>query len=424
MTGYEAELRWLYELGGAGMKFGLERMRAAYQRFGSPAKGFRVVHVAGTNGKGSSCAMIERGLRAAGYRTALFTSPHLHQFVERVRIDGNPLDTAEAAETLARFRKADLPLSFFEYAALLGFCAARNHEVDYLVLEVGLGGRLDATNVIAKSELSVITQIALDHTSILGETTAEIAREKAGIFREGGRALIGSTEAADVLREEAEKKSMNVFEFGRDFGFSGDASGSRCEVRVGDDVVFAGALSLRGMHQRQNAAIAAASLTQLLPVEQHEHAILTALTDTSWPGRLEHFDHSGAHVILDGAHNPSGAKALAAHVAENSKEAVLLFGALEGKDHEAMLARFDALAVERVYALPAMRRAGDVHDFPKVRSGIAAASVSEGFELAVDKARERGVPLVVFGSLFVVSEVRALLLGLKPGVETDPVIAL
>lgn len=398
------------------MKFGLDRMRSAYDRFGRPGEDLRIVHVAGTNGKGSTCAMIERGLRAAGHNTALFTSPHLHQFVERVRIDGEPIDRREAANHIARFRKAELPLSFFEYAALLALCAARDHQVDFLVLEVGLGGRLDATNAIHTSALSVVTQIALDHTSILGDTTAEIAREKAGIFRESGRAILGSTEAPEVLREEAEKKHMQVLELGRDFGFDGDV------ISFGDEVVFQGPLALKGAHQRQNAAIAAAALTALLP--ESLSPIEVALSDAKWPGRLEHFMYKDVSVVLDGAHNPNGAAAFAKFAAQETQKAVLLFGALEGKAHEAMLAPFDTLAIDRVYALPKMRRAGDARDFLQVRPGTAAEDVRSGFELAVDKARANNVPLLVFGSLFVVSEVRALILGLTPGLQTDPVIAL
>ena len=191
---YEAALRWLYGLSARGIRLHLDRMRGAVAARGMPQKGLRVVHVAGSNGKGSVCAMVERGLRAAGYRTGLFTSPHLHRYAERVRIAGRPLGEGEVADRLEELRQAmpDLPrLTFFEVTALLAFEAFRDHAVDAVVLEVGLGGRLDATNVVGAPLCSVVTGIALEHTRILGDTLERFADAK-GVRSCGVRRFVGN----------------------------------------------------------------------------------------------------------------------------------------------------------------------------------------------------------------------------------------
>ena len=180
MSGYQEALTWMYGLESRGVKLGLAPMQAALSLRGNPHDGLRYLHVAGTNGKGSVCAMTERALRAAGYRTGWFSSPHLHRYVERIRINGRPIAEAEMARRLFSLRDDPrLPqLTFFEYTTVAAFEAFREHGCDVVVLEVGLGGRLDSTNVVSPT-VTVVTNIGLDHMHVLGDNIRSIAREKA-----------------------------------------------------------------------------------------------------------------------------------------------------------------------------------------------------------------------------------------------------
>ncbi|MFK8003150.1 MAG: folylpolyglutamate synthase/dihydrofolate synthase family protein [Polyangiales bacterium] len=423
---YAESLGWIYSLGSEGMKFGLGRMRRALKKRGRPDAQLRFVHVAGSNGKGSTCAMIERGLRAAGYKTGWFSSPHLHRYAERFRVNGRPLGDAEVARRLAEFRESDLGLTFFEYSVLLAFEAFRDHECDVVILEVGLGGRLDATNTIERSELCVVTNIALEHTAILGDTKSLIAKEKGGIFRRGSLAVIGAEDdvgggaeqrAGSVLQKMAKRRDMDPWCIDREFRGTPLARG-RTEIRVGR-TRYALRLSLAGQYQVHNASVAAAALHRLRACGFRipRTAVETALTKAKWPGRLERQLVDGVEYIFDAAHNPDGCRALAAHLETlPAKNTVLLFGALADKDHEAMLAPFDGLVDARIYSLPAMRRAADLADFRRLRTGTIAKNVDS----ALSMAKRRGLRVVVAGSIFLVSAIRSRVLGIR----SDPPIAL
>ncbi len=432
---YARSLHWLYGLGSEGMKFGLERMREAMARRGHPARDIPVVHIAGTNGKGSVSAMVERGLRAAGYKTGWFSSPHLHRYAERFRIDGVPLSDGEVATRIDTLRAAALGLTFFEYSVLLALESFAAHQVDVIVLEVGLGGRLDATNAIDGAALCVVTRIAKDHTAILGDDIPTIAREKGGIFREGVPVVIGARgEAQVVLREMAEDRQMDAWCIGRDFdgriangvAFDDAASSSvapKVRWTVGD-ARYDLAPSLPGPHQVQNGAIALATLHRLrdLGFVVEQAAMAAAIEDVRWAGRMESLQKDERAYLFDCAHNPDGCRALAAHLQTlqgDGRANVLLFGALGDKDYEAMLSAMDDLVAARVYALPPMRRAGDLHALAQVRAGKVAASVAEGIALAQEAAGAQG-RVIVAGSIFLVSAVRAAVFDF----ETDPPIAL
>ncbi len=188
----EHALALLYARIPLGMRLGLDPMLEACARSGHPERAFAAVHVAGTNGKGSVCAMVEAIARAEGYKTGLYTSPHLSRFAERIRLDGEPLSDDALASVLDRALRAGADLSFFEAATLAAFLAFRDARVDIAIVEVGIGGRLDATNVIPKPRAAAITRIALDHTDRLGSTLVEIAREKAGIAKPGLEIALGA----------------------------------------------------------------------------------------------------------------------------------------------------------------------------------------------------------------------------------------
>jgi len=442
---YASELQWLYGLSARGIRLELDRMRGGLAHRGNPQRGLAVVHVAGTNGKGSVSSFCERMLRAAGYRTGIFTSPHLHRFVERFKVNGRPLSEAEVTRRLADQRRDAEnmpPLTFFEHSALLAMEAFRDHGCDVVVLEVGLGGRLDATNVIEDPAISVVTRIAFDHMNILGDTLSAIAKEKAGIFKNGRPAVIGARdpEPRRVLLDVARRKKTAPWVIGREFDGTPTPRGAR--IRVGDDERDF-RLGLAGAHQAENAAIAVAAMHRLRADGWSigDDAIATGLAKTTWPGRLElrsvpdGADGPRPRFLFDCAHNPDGCLALAAHLramrtraTETSPQAgsakkprtVLLFGALADKEHEPMLACFDDVVDRRVYAVPDVPRAPkSAKVFTAIRDGVVAKSVHEGIAKAERLAGPDGL-VVVGGSIFLVQEARAHVLGLR----TDPSISM
>ncbi len=432
---YVEALEWLYGLSARGVRLELDRMRGAVAERGNPQDAVPVVHVAGTNGKGSVCAMVERSLREAGYRTGRFASPHLHRFAERVTIGGAPLPESEVAERLSDIRSVLPtlpPLTFFEVSALMAFEAFRDHRCDVAVVEVGLGGRLDATNVIASPAVSVITRIAKDHTRILGDTLSAIAHEKAGILRPGVPAVIGAREpeARAAIEAELERHGTDAWWIGEDF--EGEAvvpsgtlpldSAGRARLRVGDRQSEY-ALGLRGEFQAENAAIARAALERLdASLAMPSMAIREGLENVEWPGRLEVVRDGDRHVVFDCGHNPDGCEAFGAFLQrrEVPGPVVLLFGAMADKDYANMLGPFDDVVDQRVYAIPPMPRAPEsLAVFQAVRPGELAPSVSEGLARARALAGPDGTVLVA-GSIFLVQAVRAEVLG----VRSDPPIAM
>lgn len=423
VSAYEREVAWAYSLQPRGIRLELDRMRAALRLFGSPERALRVVHVAGTNGKGSVSAMIERGLRANGLTTGLYTSPHLHSFTERVQVNGRPIARNEAARWLRSVRERlaapDAPaLTFFEVATLLAFLVFRERGVDVVVLEVGLGGRLDATNVLARPLLTVITRIARDHEAYLGRTLAKIAGEKAGILKRGVPCLSGveASSAQAAITARAAELGAEVRWLGRELTFRGAGV---LDVALGAARMTGLRVPLAGAHQRRNAALAAGALLALerrLRLDRGRSR--RGIEATRWPGRLELVPGRPA-VLLDAAHNPDGAQALAAHLAARPKEKrVLVFGAMRDKDWPAMLAALGPEVSSTIFCAPPLGRAERPEVLAKGR-GTAASSV----EAAVDAAKRRAGPtglVVVCGSIFVLAAARAHVLG----IASDPPIAM
>jgi dihydrofolate synthase / folylpolyglutamate synthase len=390
-----------------GMRLGLEPMRDACIRTDHPEKAFPAVHVAGTNGKGSVCAMVESIARAQGLRTGLYTSPHLCRFAERIRLDGEPIDDAALASLLRQALAAGSDLSFFETATLAAFLAFREANVDIAIVEVGIGGRLDATNLIPAPRAAAITRIALDHTDRLGPTLIDIAREKAGIAKPGVDLVLGPM-SPDVRAAIDEVARVNG-------ATTSDARAVQAPARIG----------LAGEHQKDNARIAALLGARIGATPA---AIEEGLAAVRWPGRLEQVD---PRWLLDAAHNPDGAEALARYLRRATTPSpqppganVLLFGALGDKDWRAMLAILAPLASKRIYVpLPgAARTAIDPREMNALYAGEVASSVDEAISLANAHANAiRPESLVVAtGSMVLVGEVRAKLLGLP----RDPPVAL
>lgn len=400
-----------------GMLLGLDRVRGALESVGAPHVGIACVHVAGSNGKGSTCAMVESIAREAGLRTGLYTSPHLSRFAERIRIAGEPIGDAAFDRALGMALKAEgAPglgeLTFFEVLTIAAFIAFREAGVDLAVLEVGLGGRLDATNVVEAPLVTAITSIALEHSEVLGRTEALIAREKAGILKRGAPSVLGplSAEASGAIDEVV--RAVGAGPVRR------IARGERPDVEV----------SLAGPHQGENAAVAAAIagfLVDCFPAIGG--AVGRGLGKARWPGRFERFDRpewGGVRVILDCAHNPHGAAALAATLEAEGIEPSsvhLVFGALADKEWREMLRILAPRSGRRYYTSPRGRSPAPLSELAGVAEGEELPSPKEALARAMGEARRgQGTTVLVAGSIYLVGEIRAALLG----EEADPVIAL
>lgn len=389
-------LRRLYERIPLGMRLGLGPMREACVRAGHPEQAFPVVHVAGTNGKGSVSAMVEAIARAHGMRTGLYTSPHLSRFAERIRIDGEPVTDEALAALLGRALDEGHDLSFFETATLAAFHAFRDAHVDLAVVEVGLGGRLDATNVVPTPRAAAITRIALDHTDRLGTTLVQIAREKAGIAKPGLDIVLGpmSTDVRAAIDEVAHAAGATTTMIDE---------GAPLPARIG----------LAGAHQKDNARIAVELGRR---IGASARAIEEGIASVRWPGRLERI----GKVLLDAAHNPDGAEALAAHVRTLGvppDQVTLVFGTLADKEWTPMLDALAPLAAHRVYVAPsgASRAAVDPSAMVARHAGTVSPSLGETLSTPRSSAL-----ILVAGSLVLVGQARALLLGLP----RDPPVAL
>lgn len=436
----EDPLAYLFGLQRFGIKLGLDNMHVLKAALGHPDRQFRSILVAGTNGKGSVAAMAERGLRAAGYSTGLYTSPHLIELNERFAVDGRPVDdaslTGEAAhiaETIARLCAAGQlahPPTFFEATTALAFSLFRRRRVDVAVLEVGMGGRFDATNVVS-GLAAAIPSIDLDHQQHLGTTLGEIAFEKAGVMEPHAVVVSGEEkpEACEVLRREAAIRSARLVDAGAetDVRWCVDAGVIRIESLETPHGSYGPlTLALRGRHQLRNAAVAVRLLEELAPagIRIPRAAVEQALAKVRWRGRLELVECSaGRRILLDPAHNPGAAAALAAYVTEVHPAGLpFVFGTLADKDGAGMLGALGG-AVNRLICTPvAGPRATPLTDLvraaracrPDLRVDSAAAPVD-----ALAAAWRTGPVAGVCGSVYLVGEVlRALDRG-RLGPRTD-----
>jgi dihydrofolate synthase/folylpolyglutamate synthase len=404
---YQDTLAWLYGLEAKrGMDFRLERLGPVLERLGNPQAAFPAVHVAGTNGKGSTAAMLHSIYSCAGYRTGLYTSPHLLSFRERVRVGAETI----AEESVVRWTRAvreamdaaAVDLTFFEITTLVAFLEFRARNVDLAVVEVGLGGRLDATNVV-DTVAAVITSIAFDHEHFLGDTLAKIAFEKAGILRRNVPLITGDLpdEALEVVAERVAATGSRWLCFGQDFGPS---------RLVGYDTAGHGLL---GQHQQRNAAIAAATVRALadaFPVS--DDAITGGIVRARWPGRLEIFA-GRPRIVVDAAHNPEAAACLRDALAalDFPRPRVLVFGVMADKAWGEMLSSL-VPACDRVVLVPVQNtRSLDPALARPLVEGLrpceVAASAARGLQAAKARAGAGGT-VIVAGSIFLVAELYRL----------------
>lgn len=342
---YEEALQYINQLNSKGIALGLERIEALLERLGNPQKGQRFIHVAGTNGKGSVCAFLDSALREAGLRVGRYISPTLYDYRERIQIDGQYISKQAVASLLTTIQQACVqmerqglePPTVFEVETALAFLYFAEQHCDYVLLEVGMGGRLDSTNVISQPVLSVITPISLDHTRMLGDHLAAIAAEKGGIVKPHCPAVLGpqQPEAQAVLTARCQQCGITPLQVDvnqiqkQQWSWQGQrfSYGRWSQLTIG----------LSGDYQRVNGAIAIEAL-QLLQKEEPaltDEAIQAGLAKARWPGRFEIIGQAPLFVV-DGAHNPAGAQALAQTLQEHfsGKRIWLLLGVFRDKDYQ------------------------------------------------------------------------------------------
>jgi dihydrofolate synthase / folylpolyglutamate synthase len=388
---YSTAIDWLFGTQHRGVKLGLDNVRRLLAAMGDPHKDLRFIHVAGTNGKGSVCAMIDSIYRAAGVRTGLFTSPHLIRFNERIQINGRPIDNEDIVWGVHRVRSLideERHPTFFEITTALAFDYFRRQEVDLVVLETGLGGRLDATNLVHPL-VSVLTSIDMDHQKWLGDTLGEIAAEKGGIIKPGVPVVSGPqlSEVRTVLEQIATERSAPI---------------SYAETPIEGRFI-----GLAGSHQRVNAAIAVHAVRSAA-IQTPPQAVKEGLANVYWPGR---FQRVNDRTVLDGAHNPAATRCVVQTWREcgGSEKATIIFGGLFDKDLEGMISTLSTLAARfLIVPIRSQRAASPAEIEPLVPRHLSAIQCSSTAE-ALDLALRFDEPILVTGSLFLVGETLSIL---------------
>jgi dihydrofolate synthase / folylpolyglutamate synthase len=407
---YVRTLGWLYAREAqAGIDLKLARVAEAAARLGHPEKAAPALHVGGTNGKGSTAAMLDAMLRAAGRRVGLYTSPHLVSFRERIVVDGMPISEVEVVDGIARLRR-DLDdargLTAFEVMTLLAWTTFAARAVEAQVLEVGLGGRLDATNVVTPLA-AVITNVSRDHEAYLGDTITAIAAEKAGIVKPGVPIVSGARgAAADVIAARATALASPLSVLDRDFTLSPTWDGSLV-YRSSSASIDRITLALQGDHQRANAALALRALE--LTSSLSPPAVREGLASACWPGRLQ-LVRGAPDVLFDGAHNPAGIDLLVEEMRALAAERPIrvLFGVMRDKNWSPMLQALARIAVELVVTRPRQARSADPR-LVAAASPIPARVIDDPVRAYEDLRASCSADDVVLvtGSLFLVGDLLA-----------------
>jgi len=428
---YEEAIAYIHSVTWLGSRPGLERITELCRRLGDPQDALTFIHVAGTNGKGSVCRMLSGILEKAGYRVGLFTSPYIERFNERIMLGGTDISDEDLAEATAEVRvhadaMADSPTEF-ELITAIAFVYYKKKHCDYVVLECGLGGRLDSTNVIKTPVLSLITGIDLDHRAILGDTVAQIAREKAGIIKEGVAVLFGegSDEALYEIKKAAEEKGSLFYrtDFSAIENVQSDLRGTTFtfggkEVRIG----------LKGLYQTRNTAtvLTAVELLRKQGLVLPDEAVAEGLAEAKWPARFEILawdEEDGVPPILyDGAHNPQGIAGAVQNVKHylspltEDGRVILLMGVMADKDHKKMIEMLAPLAKTVLTVSPANDRSLDAKEGAAEFEdcGVRACPytcLEEGVKAAVKLAIQEITPLLCLGSLYMYGDVKQAVKG-------------
>lgn len=422
-NGYQRSLDYLYGLEKFGMIFGLTKIEEILEAVGNPHREIQAIHIGGTNGKGSTAAIIASILRKEGYRVGLYTSPHLIRFTERMKVNEKEIEKEEVADLTEWMRQrietagVAPPFTFFDFTTAMVFLYFKQKMVDLAVLEVGLGGRLDSTNVIDPL-LSIITNIGKDHEDVLGKGVLRIAREKAGIIKES-RPLITAATQAQVLRlfsKICREKKAPFFRVGKEFRYVLAGEGSFSYEGL-HRKLWGLSLNLRGSHQMINAttALGAMEILDDLGYRVSNDAMTEGLKEVDWPGRLE-VVCSSPRVLLDGAHNPDGALSLKESLEKDFqyRHLILLIGIMKDKDVHSILHSLSPLADHIILTRPGTDRAASPALLMKAlgRNG-KKAEVIEDFRKAIDKGLSltgEEDMLCITGSLYTVGEARSYFL--------------
>ena len=400
---YRETLGWLFGTQLFGIKLGLESIERLLRELNLPARDQRIIHVAGTNGKGSVCAMIDSICRASGYRSGLFTSPHLVTYRERIQVNGCMISQSQVAGGLTIIRELvrdwEPHPTFFEITTALALQHFKEEQCDVIVLETGMGGRLDATNAIMPV-VSAITPIDYDHQKWLGNSLAEIAAEKAGIIKAGVPVVSAEQppEAEAILRAKA--------------------AGCGAPLNFVTSRYDAASISLSGAHQKQNAAVAVAAI-EAAQLELQDRTIAQGLEDVRWPARFQRWDDG---IVIDGSHNPAGARVLAQTWREafNDEPAVVILAVLQDKDARGIIRALSAVA--RDFVLPVARSERAIPPTELATIAQAAApnlpvTILPSLTAALAHARSTGRPILITGSLHFAGEALAALNGDPDEVE-------
>jgi dihydrofolate synthase/folylpolyglutamate synthase len=413
MAGQES-LHYLSSLKKRGIRLGLGPLTELLEHFGNPQSAYKSILIAGTNGKGSVAAILSSILQKEGLKVGLFTSPHLVDFEERIRINGVMISREELCRLIDELRRGgDTDVTYFEFATALAFLYFSRSQVDIAVLEVGMGGRLDATNLVTP-DVSIITNIAMEHTQFLGRNLRSIAGEKGGIIKRGGACVTGvrTGRALEALEDISKEKGATLYRIGRDFRVrrSGPGSFSYYGMRTTCRNVD---IPLIGRHQIDNAALsfAAAEIITLKGLTIRDDSLVDGVQDAAWEGRLEIVNRS-PQVILDGAHNPAGISALAQVLSKelSFRRLTVVFGALNDKDYKAMARRLFPLADRIILTGIREERALKPEDIESVarlynKNVEVARDSREAVSRAIDGAADEDL-VCVTGSLYLIGEIK------------------
>ncbi len=410
-------VEYLFNLQHFGIKLGIDRMEKFCELLGHPEKKFKIIHVAGTNGKGSVCSMLASILQAAGYKVGLYTSPHLEAFNERIKINGEEISDNELKRLTLEIKNtvADSETTFFEFTTAVAFSYFAEQKVDYVILEVGLGGRLDATNVVTPI-VSVITSIDFDHTKILGETLEEIALEKAGIIKENVPVVCGenNSDLQELFRNVCLENNSELFFVDKEYKLIDSTLSGQCFLTGGNEYN----LSLLGEHQIENAltTIKTVEILKKQGVQISIEAVKQGLKLVKWDGRLQVYSQKPL-IIFDGAHNPSGIKALDQFLASHNDElflhlgknrkSVCIIGISSGKDVGWMLKKLSSYFNHIIITQASHRGIPKEELFAIAKPLFSQVEVCE-FDKAVLLARKivgHDGFILVTGSLYLVGDI-------------------
>ena len=418
----EEALNYLYSLIPKGIKLGLENISTVLNGLGNPQLNTPTIHIAGTNGKGSTAAFCESILRNAGYKVGLYTSPHLNHFGERIQINRIPLSENELIQLVAKVKHVvenlKIPITFFEFATAMAFLHFAEQETDINVIEVGMGGRLDATS-LCKGDITIITSIAKDHTSYLGTKVEEITFEKASVIKEGGTvfAIKGTKKVHEVIKSISDIKSATAQFLGEHFVLKknpGKNSPSLITYQNPNVCLKDLEISLAGGFQASNAALALSAClhhARKSGKEISEQSIRTSLKNTSWAGRMEVIS-SRPTILLDIAHNPAAVKEMAKSAQKlfSYTRVIVIYGAMKDKQSDEMLQELTNFADHFILVRPNQERSENPTRFKKIlKKYNTPCEVIESIPKAIRKVKQTALSddmVCITGSIFTVGEAK------------------